>query len=170
MTLLSALERFRGRLRHAVRLDWQRVLIIAIVVGLSSAGAEAATLGKPGYRGEGQGGSTVAFRVIAKHGKNSAAVFKAENVELFCEDLTQTRVTLDPVKVPFKRHGRFHVEIYSLEQNGDESFYEVDGRLRSRERATGSLHYVSDPVNPPGSGAPSDCDSLNVIWKAKRVH
>jgi hypothetical protein len=148
---------------------WRQIpLAVVTLIALAPTSVGAATLGKPDYRGDGQGGSTVAFRLATSDGER-IAVFRAREVELFCEDLTQQRINLAPVKVPVRKAGGFETEIYSLEPNGGESFYEIKGRLRGGDRSTGSLHYVSDPVNPPGSGAPPDCDSLNVIWKAKHV-
>jgi hypothetical protein len=147
---------------------WRRIgLALAALIVLAPTSVGAATLGKPDYRGDGQGGSTVAFRLATSDGER-IAVFKAREVELFCEDLTQQRINLAPIKVPF-RGGRFETENYSLEPNGEESFYEIKGRLRGGGRATGSLQYVSDPVNPPGSAAPPDCTSQTVDWKAHRV-
>jgi hypothetical protein len=151
------------------RLTYCTVAVTAGVIAAGPFAVDAAVLGQPDFQGKGQGGSEVAFRIKAKNRVKHAAIFEARNVELFCEDLTRQRVTLDPVKVPFRNPRRFRREIYSLEPNGDESFYEVTGSLRGRGRARGSLQYVSDPVNPPGSGAPPDCDSLSVSWRAGRT-
>lgn len=113
--------------------------------------------------------AAVDLRVRVRGGDNKFAIFKVENLMLACENDTTRIVDLPPEKVKFRRASVFRTEIYSVESDGTEIFYEIRGRLLSRNRARGTFTYRHDPVNPPGSDAPPDCSSARgEIWRATR--
>jgi hypothetical protein len=157
-----------------LRRAWLAAVAVGAVLALVPANTSAERLGRPDFKGTERKGIQldvkVLFRLVGKGNARRHLVFQARKLQLPCDDQSQMVVTLDPVRVPFQGPRSFRGESYSLEEDGEETLFQVDGRFTSHDRARGGLLYILDAANPPGAGLAPDCSTRGrVFWKAQRV-
>jgi len=113
--------------------------------------------------------SRVAFRISAEL---RSVRFKADNIELFCDDGGHPREDLAPIRLDFTSRRNFEGSRYKVEPDGTETYYKVSGRLLGGNRARGSLIVFVNVENPPGSpqATAPDCSTGGgkYAWHAKR--
>jgi hypothetical protein len=145
-----------------------------LLVALIPIGANAKPDLSRGYVGTlvGYGERNVRFEVPHWSGTNAKVRFKAEGVELVCDDNSSREVDFSAIRLPLVSRTVFQGQRYRRRPNGDWSYYEVKGRLLGPRRAIGYLYYVEDPFDPPGSENRPECSTggqLYLTWKARRI-
>jgi hypothetical protein len=115
--------------------------------------------------------ASVLLRQGSGHGNRRRGRFEAENVPLLCDDGSTPRVQRRTGFVRFAANGTFaNLFSHGLSQ-GYESFFRLDGRVRSRRRAEGTIFIYQDPRDPPSSPEAAECSTPEPLrWKASRKH
>jgi hypothetical protein len=154
------------------------VLIATLAGALAAAGPLGADRGgargdvpQPTYRGHlvGDPTASVLLRPHNSHGNRRRGRFEAQNVPLLCDDGSTVRVEHRTGFVRFANNGTF-ANIYSWGiSRGHESFFRLQGSLRSRDRAAGTIFVYHDPLDPPTEPDASECSTSKPLrWKATR--
>lgn len=145
------------------------LLASAAVVPLA---ATATTTDTRGFRGHFVGEddrTAVAFEIRRRGGKNLTAQFRVRGLSLVCNGTFPNR-NFGPDRFKFIGPRMFQGQRYERLGEGNWSYYEVQGRLLGRGRATGYVYYVQDSYGDPES-APPDCNTGGQLydrWLARR--
>jgi hypothetical protein len=105
---------------------------------------------------EGLKSQRVRLEIKLRRGAPKAVTFEAKNVLLFCDDDTEQRIDVGPLRVPMRTHAAFSRTIVRGQAGADRTYIGVDGRVVG-DRAHGFFYYFSDPWDPPGQPYAPDC-------------
>lgn len=171
----SSLARVAGFMSRAVGHGFA-VAVAAVVLVCAVAPNFAVSAQSGSYQGTvvGDASATVSFQVeTGKSGKRKRAVFQAAKVQVFCDDGLAQRETFLPIHLRFRNGKVFRGEDYFIEPGTIyQTYYEVSGRLLSGGRARGTIVFISNVFDPPGTApAPNpDCSTgQEVAWTAQRA-
>lgn len=160
-------------IRGAALIAVALVLVLALL--LIGAPAGAGDRGEISYAGKLLGyprPDDIRFDVERQADKNLRVSFEARNVQLVCEDDTFPYVDFPRLSFRFLGPRVFQGQRYERQPNGDWTYYEVKGRLRSNGRALGYLYYIEEPYDPPGTENRAECSTggqLIAPWRAERI-
>ena len=158
----------RGGLRIAVTLA---LVLTAAVVVPSAGGGDRQDVSYVGQLVNYNRPNDIRFSVERRGGENVRALFEARDIPLVCENDTGPDIDFPPRSFRFLGPRVFQGQHYERQPNGDFSYYEVKGRLRSGGRATGYLYYLDEPYDPRGTEERVECSTggqLYIQWSAQR--
>jgi hypothetical protein len=146
------------------------VVVTALVLALNAAASSLAGQTPAFWDGDfvSEPEATVRFSVVQKHGEAKRVLFGVRGLEVDCEDGTSQRYFKPATSYPLHGPTHFHRVFFDVSEDGDWSIFSLQGTLKSRSRAAGSLLLIYHHEERDGA-APVDCSTDGPLtWTARK--